>query len=63
MFDMRYTTHDEGTGLGLNIVRDIASAHEWPLVLTESATGGARFEFRDVDRDSSRPSEDDTTID
>lgn len=34
-----------GTGLGLAIVERIATAHDWQLTLTESTTGGARFEF------------------
>ncbi|MFC7073418.1 GAF domain-containing sensor histidine kinase [Halovenus rubra] len=37
-----------GTGLGLAVVRRIAEAHGWSLQLSESDTGGARFEFRDV---------------
>jgi signal transduction histidine kinase len=35
-----------GTGLGLTIVRTIAEAHGWSVGVTESETGGARFEFR-----------------
>jgi signal transduction histidine kinase len=34
-----------GSGLGLAIVDTIAEAHGWELTVTESATGGARFEF------------------
>ena len=34
-----------GTGFGLSIVSDIASAHQWTVSLTEGSTGGARFEF------------------
>ncbi|WP_202614552.1 receiver/sensor box histidine kinase [Halostella litorea] len=54
VFDVGYTTHDEGTGFGLNIVHDIASAHGWDITLTESDAGGARFEFHGVERDASR---------
>lgn len=46
-----YTTDDAGTGLGLAIVRQIAEAHGWSIVITESETGGARFE---ITEDSSR---------
>jgi anti-sigma regulatory factor (Ser/Thr protein kinase) len=41
-----YSTAPEGTGLGLSIVAEIASGHGWRLAVTESAAGGARFEFR-----------------
>lgn len=39
----------EGTGLGLGIVREIAQAHEWTVAVTESESGGARFEFTGID--------------
>jgi PAS domain S-box-containing protein len=45
VFDNGYTTSDEGTGLGLTIVEEIAHAHDWAVSVTESETGGARFEF------------------
>jgi PAS domain S-box-containing protein len=48
VFDYGYSTADEGTGFGLNIVDEIARAHGWKVSLTESADGGARFEFTDV---------------
>jgi PAS domain S-box-containing protein len=35
-----------GFGLGLSIVAAVAEGHEWGLQATESADGGARFEFR-----------------
>jgi len=38
-----------GTGLGLAIVRRVARDHGWSPSVTESATGGARFEFREVE--------------
>ena len=37
---------DGGTGFGLSIVADIARAHGWGVSATESADGGARFEFK-----------------
>lgn len=46
VFQHGYTTNQGGTGLGLSIVRRIADAHGWSVNLTESETGGARFEFR-----------------
>jgi len=39
-----YTTDEAGTGLGLAIVSMIVDAHGWDIVLTESGSGGARFE-------------------
>jgi len=39
----------EGTGLGLAIVANIAEAHGWDITVTESETGGARFDFTGVD--------------
>ncbi len=47
-FEAGFTTSREGTGLGLNIVREVADAHGWTVGLTESAAGGARFEFAGV---------------
>ncbi len=49
VFEPRYTTHQEGTGLGLNIVRQIVEAHDWSVRVTESQNGGARFEVTGVD--------------
>ena len=41
-----YTTAPDGTGFGLAIVEDIATAHGWAVTVRASETGGARFEFR-----------------
>jgi signal transduction histidine kinase len=38
----------DGTGFGLAIVDEIATAHGWTLILTDSADGGARFEITGV---------------
>jgi signal transduction histidine kinase len=46
MFEAGETGSGSGSGLGLAIVRRIAQAHGWRVDLTESDTGGARFEFR-----------------
>ena len=40
---------DDGTGIGLAIVSEVANAHGWDVTVTESDRGGARFEFRDVE--------------
>ncbi len=41
-------TESNGTGFGLSIVRQIVAAHDWELHVTDSATGGARFEITGV---------------
>ncbi|GAB3326347.1 sensor histidine kinase [Haloplanus salinarum] len=48
VFETGYSTDPDGTGFGLNIVRNIAEAHGWSVGVTESADGGARFEFDGV---------------
>lgn len=45
VFDAGTTTAADGTGLGLSIVAEIAGAHGWDVDVTESASGGARFEI------------------
>ncbi|MFB6256436.1 MAG: ATP-binding protein [Haloplanus sp.] len=49
VFDTGYTTTDAGTGLGLDIVEEIASAHDWEVTVADSVDGGARFEFTGVE--------------
>lgn len=51
VFDRGYTTEAEGRGIGLSIVSEYADAHGWEIELTESESGGARFEFLGVDID------------
>lgn len=48
VFAPGYSSRDNGTGLGMTIVRQIAWAHGWTISLTDSATGGARVEFHDL---------------
>ncbi|NGM67862.1 PAS domain S-box protein [Natronolimnobius sp. AArcel1] len=48
VFDFGYSSDADGTGFGLNIVREIATAHDWSITATESTQGGARFEITDV---------------
>lgn len=52
IFEIGYTNHEDGTGFGLSIVRRIADAHGWSTRVTESESGGARFEFQ-FDEDAS----------
>lgn len=46
VFGHGYTTGYGGSGVGLTIVRRIATEHDLEGSLSESAEGGARFEFR-----------------
>ncbi|WP_440008685.1 PAS domain S-box protein [Halomicrococcus sp. SG-WS-1] len=45
-----YTTDDDGIGLGLTFVAELADAYGWDYVIGESDEGGARFEFTNVTR-------------
>ncbi|WP_254839860.1 sensor histidine kinase [Natronomonas marina] len=49
VFEAGTTDAEDGTGLGLFIVKQIAEAHGWSVELTDSAEGGARFEFEGVE--------------
>ncbi|WP_168216057.1 PAS domain-containing protein [Halorussus marinus] len=53
VFEAGYTTAADGggTGLGLAFVQELADVYGWECTATESDAGGARFEFRDVERD------------
>ncbi|MFB6178385.1 MAG: histidine kinase N-terminal 7TM domain-containing protein, partial [Halorientalis sp.] len=44
-----YTTAADGTGLGLSIVQTAVEAHGWDVTVTESSSGGARFEITGVE--------------
>ncbi|ELZ96865.1 HTR-like protein [Haloferax mucosum ATCC BAA-1512] len=48
VFQRGYTTHEDGTGFGLPIVKSVADAHGWSVSLVTSSSGGARFEFTGV---------------
>jgi PAS domain S-box-containing protein len=45
VFEYGYTTREDGTGLGLDIVRRIGDANGWQVRAAESEAGGARIEF------------------
>lgn len=49
IFEAGYSTNQDGTGFGLKIVEQIATAHGWKLSVTESSDGGTRFEITGVD--------------
>ncbi len=40
-----YTSSDNGSGYGMSIVGTVVEVHGWKLSVTESETGGARFEI------------------
>lgn len=46
LFEAGYTTEDGGTGFGLSIVQEIATAHGWSVDATESEAGGAQLDIR-----------------
>ncbi len=46
LFDMFYSGHDHGIGLGLAVVKQIVDGHGGKIRVTSSDTGGARFEVR-----------------
>lgn len=49
VFEVGYSTSEDGTGFGLNIVKQIVKAHGWEIRITEGTEGGARFEIIGVD--------------
>lgn len=48
VFEYGYTSSEDGTGFGLAIVDDVVEAFDWEITLTESQTGGARFELHNM---------------
>ncbi|MBX0298023.1 ATP-binding protein [Haloarcula nitratireducens] len=49
VFETGYTTADDGMGLGLTFVAELAEIYDWHCQITESETGGTRFEFTNTD--------------
>ena len=45
VFELGYTTDEDGTGYGLAIVSEIVDAHGWSIEIGDS-DDGARFEIR-----------------
>ncbi|WP_135826290.1 PAS domain S-box protein [Halorussus ruber] len=52
VFEYGYTS-ESGTGIGLAVVRDIVEAHGWDVSVTDGTDGGARFEIRGVENETS----------
>lgn len=44
VFEASYSGAEDGTGVGLSIVEEVAEAHGWTVEVTDGADGGARFE-------------------
>lgn len=49
VFEPGYSTTEDGTGFGLNIVQEISDAHEWDVRIMDADGGGTRFEFTNVE--------------
>ncbi len=49
IFAPGHSSSQDGSGLGLSIVKQIAEAHDWAVRTTEGTDGGARFEFTNVE--------------
>ncbi|WP_044950782.1 ATP-binding protein [Halorhabdus tiamatea] len=47
IFEEGYTTAEDGSGTGLTIVSETATQQDWELAVSESESGGARFEITD----------------
>lgn len=52
VFETGYTTGNDGTGFGLNIVQEVATAHGWDVQISDSVGGGARFDITGVEAES-----------
>ncbi|MXV62468.1 response regulator [Natronorubrum sp. JWXQ-INN-674] len=48
VFEIGYSTSNDGAGFGLNIVKQIVDAHGWTIDVTDGSDGGTRFEIRGV---------------
>jgi PAS domain S-box-containing protein len=49
VFEPGHSTAEGGTGFGLTIVKRVAEAHGWEVMITDGKDGGARFEFTGVE--------------
>jgi PAS domain S-box-containing protein len=52
VFEPGHSTKEGGTGYGLATVKQLVEAHDWEIKITESDSGGARFEIDGVDFDT-----------
>lgn len=56
VFDAGFSTEEDGTGIGLQVVGQIAVEYEWQVRVMEGQLGGARFEV-EIPRDAWRAGE------
>ncbi|WP_424004632.1 histidine kinase dimerization/phospho-acceptor domain-containing protein [Haloarcula salina] len=47
-FELRYSSTDEGAGLCLSVIREIARGHDWTVTLSGGPPGRVRIEFGGV---------------
>ncbi|RQH01462.1 PAS domain S-box protein [Natrarchaeobius oligotrophus] len=52
LFDPSVSSSAAGLGIGLWVVREVATGHDWSVTAVESESGGARFEFEFDDSSS-----------
>jgi len=45
VFDVGHTTRTDGSGFGLNIVKEVAEGHGWTVSVSDATRGGARFDL------------------
>jgi signal transduction histidine kinase len=57
LFESGFSTKEDGTGLGLSIVERMVRAHGWEIEVTESESGGARFEITGVEPAQREPTD------
>lgn len=49
VFEAGHSTNETGTGFGLSIIEQVIEAHGWEIAISDSSTGGARFEITGVE--------------
>ena len=49
VFETAYSTSENGTGFGLNIIRGIVEVHDWEIRITAGSDCGPRFEITGVE--------------